>query len=254
MAEETEASKIAAKDIYPVVAVEAGYNLYLADNCEDPELRNSARISAKNFNKMMNSFPEKSAEGLYCLNLRMAANSLARGIQTRKYSLNKKIAAADQMRKDMIKRIAETEKFIGFLRGGLHLLLLGGFGYFLVRAVFKGQTQAVGIDPKYASIAFALALALIGACVKSRIMAKKVQNAFSEYTKAITNANDQYAQSVVVEYKLAAETAKLAWKELTGCEPPMTSGFHRLLISVMGTETKAGETQNGKKPVVKKTI
>lgn len=254
MAEETEDSKIAAKDIHPVVAVEAGYNLYLADNCEDPELRNSARISAKNFNKMMNSFPEKSVEGLYCLNLRMAANSLARGIQTRKYSLNKKMAAAEQMRKDMIKRIAEAEKFIGFLRGGLHLLLLGGFGYFLIRAIFKGQTQTAGIDPKYASIAFALALALIGACVKSRIMAKKVQNAFSEYTKAITNANDEYAQSVVVEYKLTAETAKLAWKELTGCEPPMTSGFHRLLISVMGTETKAGETQNAKKPVVKKMV
>ena len=87
MAEETEASKIAAKNIYPVVAVEAGYNLYLADNCEDPELRTSARIAAKNFNKMMNSFPEKSSEGLYCLNLRMAANSLARGITTRKHKM-----------------------------------------------------------------------------------------------------------------------------------------------------------------------
>jgi len=97
MAEETEASKIAAKNIYPVVAVEAGYNLYLADNCEDPELHKSARIAAKNFNKMMNSFPEKSAEGLYCLNLRMAANSLARGITTRKHILNKKIAAAEAM-------------------------------------------------------------------------------------------------------------------------------------------------------------
>jgi len=52
MVEETEASKIAAKNIYPVVAVEAGHNLYLADNCKGPELRNSARISAKDFNKL----------------------------------------------------------------------------------------------------------------------------------------------------------------------------------------------------------
>jgi len=34
----------------------------------------------------------------------------------------------------------------------------------------------------------------------------------------------------------------------------MTSGFHRLLISVMGGETKAVKTENGKKPMVKKPV
>ena len=131
MGEKGKAPKIAARDIYPLVAVEAGYNLYLADNCEDSVLRKSGQIAVRQFDKMMNSFPEKSPEGIYCLNLRMAANSLARGIATRKRNLNKRIAATEQKKDDMVNRIAETEKYIGFLRGALHLLMLGGFGYVL---------------------------------------------------------------------------------------------------------------------------
>jgi len=76
------------------VAVEAGYNLHLADNCRDPELRKFARIAMKNFNKTINPFAEKSPQGLSCLSLRVAANSLARGIATRKHNLGIRIATA----------------------------------------------------------------------------------------------------------------------------------------------------------------
>ena len=251
MAPETQTAKITARDIHPVVAVEAGYNIYLADNCQDSELHKSAQIAVRNFNKAINSFPEKSPEALYCLNLRMAANSLARGIATRKYNLNKRIAAADQRKDDMIRRLAETEKLVGFFRGGLQLLLLGGFGYFLVRAIF-GRTQTAGIDPRYASIAFALALALIGSCVKSRLIAKKVLNVFAQYNEAITQANDRYIQSVVTEYKLTAETANLAWKELTGTDPPTTPSFDDLLLGVMASGTRAPEAENHGPPLAQK--
>jgi len=34
----------------------------------------------------------------------------------------------------------------------------------------------------------------------------------------------------------------------------MMPGFHKFLISVMGGETKAVKTENGKKPLVKKPV
>lgn len=252
MGEKSKTPNIAARDIYPLVAVEAGYNMYLADNCEDAILRKSGQIAVKQFDKMMNSFPEKSPEGIYCLNLRMAANSLARGIATRKRNLNKKIAAAEQKKNDMINRIAETEKYIGFLRGALHLLVIGGFGYVLVMLILKitraGMpslgTESDGEAAKYASVAFALSLALVGSFLKSRIMARKVLSIFTEYSEAIAKANNEYTQSVIMEYKLAAETANLAWKGLTGSDPPMTPGLHNLLISIMGGESPESEKEN----------
>jgi hypothetical protein len=252
MGEKSKTPNIAARDIYPLVAVEAGYNMYLADNCEDAILRKSGQIAVKQFDKMMNSFPEKSPEGIYCLNLRMAANSLARGIATRKRNLNKKIAAAEQKKDDMINRIAETEKYIGFLRGALHLLVIGGFGYVLVMLILwiaKASIPALGTESgwpaaKYASVAFALSLALVGSFLKSRIMARKVLSIFTEYSEAIAKANNEYTQSVIMEYKLAAETANLAWKGLTGSDPPMTPGLHNLLISIMGGESPETEKES----------
>ncbi|MHC4426605.1 MAG: hypothetical protein ACYSYV_10975 [Planctomycetota bacterium] len=256
MAEKKKTPKIAARDIYPLVAVEAGYNMYLADNCDDSVLRKSGQIAIRQFDRMMGSFPEKSPEGIYCLNLRMAANSLARGIATRKRNLNKRIAAAEQKKDDMINRIAETEKYIGFLRGALHLLVLGGFGYVLVMLIFriaKANIPALGTESggegsRYASVAFALSLALVGSFLKSRIMAKKVLAIFSEYNEAIAGANNQYTQSVIMEYKLAAETANMVWKELTGSDPPMTPGLHNLLISIMGGESAEAEKENNNTP------
>ena len=252
MAERGKAPKVAARDIYPLVAVEAGYNLYLADNCEDSVLRKSGQVAVRQFDKIMASFPEKSPEGIYCLNLRMAANSLARGIATRKRDLNKRIAAAEQKKDDMVGRIAETEKYVGFLKGALHLFMLGGFGYVLVMLMFRIakaniptlETESGGVGTKYASVAFALSLALVGSFLKSRIMAKRVLSIFSEYTEAISEANKQYTQSVIMEYKLAAETANMAWKELTGTDPPMTPGLHNLLISIMGGENAEAEREN----------
>jgi len=141
--------------------------------------------------------------------------------------------------------------------------MLGGFGYVLIMLIFwianaifsipALQTQAVGKGPQYASIAFALALALIGSFAKSRIMAKRLMSVFSEYTEAITRANNQYTQSVIMEYKLAAETANLAWKEFTGKHPPITPGFHNLLIGLMGGEVGAPELEDNKKPLVEKS-
>lgn len=260
MAEKTKTPGIAARDIYPMVAVEAGYNLYLADNCEGSALRKSGQVAVKQFNNMMSFFPENSAEGIYCLHLRMAANSLARGIATRKRNLSKSIAAAEQKKDDMIRRIAEIEKHVGFLKGGCQLLAIGGFGYIVVMLVFwivkalfeipELETEAGGAGSQYASIAFALALALIGSFLKSRIMAKRVLSVFNEYTEAITRANNEYTQSVIMEYKLAAETANLAWKEFTGSDPPMTRSFHNLLIGIMGAEDQDIGSMTGEEAAV----
>lgn len=223
--------------IQPETAIDIGYNLYLCDMCTDPALAKSAKSAINQFNKIAATAGETSPEGMYYVKLRMAANSLARGISRRKQTLRDKLQAAHQRKEDMVRRISQTEHFVGILRGGFQLLLLGGMTYAITTAVF-GMTglelESTGMQAKSAAIASALGIALIGSFMNARFMARRILQIFAQYDAAVTTAQKAYARSVIKEYRLAVETANQAWRELTGSDPPATPGLENLLIGVMG--------------------
>lgn len=224
--------------IVPDVGIEAGYNIHLADHAKDPGLKASAAAAIGQFNHIVDSFQPNSPEGLYLLRLRLAANSLARGIERRKDTLEEKKRTALEKKERMIRRITQTERLRGVLIAGCRLLLLSGFGFALAKALLEipgVRAQTSGTQENLlVSIASALGFALIGSFVRSVRVNMMVLKTFREYDQAITAAQGEYVASVIEEYELAAETARQAWVGLTGQEPPMTAAFRNLLIDVMG--------------------
>lgn len=237
--EHTADPALCARDISPMTAIEAGYNLYLAQYC-DPHspLGESARKAVSHFEALLELFEQHSPQGVYCLQLRLAANSLARGIERRKKTLQSALDAIEAEKDDVIKRLAQTEGWWGILRGGAQILALGGFGYALVRALFSLPTLTegtAGMNEGFAALATGLGTALIGSFLKAKYMARHLLKVFKQYSDAIRDAHAQYAASVQGEYRLAAETAHIAWTALTGEKPPTSSEFHLMLMRNIST-------------------
>lgn len=185
------------------------------------------------FNALVDHFDPLSPEGIYCLQLRLAANSLARGIERRKNTLQDALHAVEADKDDAVRRLAQTEGWWGILRGGAQILALGGFGYALVRAVFSLPAltdDTAGMNEGYAALATGLGTALIGSFLKAKYMARHLLAVFKQYSEGIRKAHAQYSASVQGEYRLAAETAHVAWIQLTGEQPPTSPEFHLLIM------------------------
>lgn len=224
----------------PDVAIEWGFNLYLADNtAETTEVGRSARRALREFERFVVRFPEHSPERLYLAKLRMAATSFARGIARRKEALASRLEAAREAKQSRILAFAHGERLAGFVKGGLQLLLLGGFSYALVRALlllpFLGAHVA-GFEPQYASLATALGSTLLGSFLKSWFLNRRVHHVFAGFEDELRRADREYAESVIREYELAAQFAFHSWTQLTDEPAPMTAAFQNLLLSVMGRE------------------
>lgn len=239
-----------SQKLCPEMTILYGYSLYLLDHAnESPALHRDAQRSVREFNSLANSFPKGSPGRCFCMEVRMAAAALARGIASRKRILNEKIRAAEQKKEDMIRRMGQKERLVGFLRAGLRLAILGGFSYAFVRAfihlpALEGETGA----EKFAAIATALAVTLLGSCIRAAIITRRMEKVFTEYDEALNVANEKYIRSVTMQYKLAAETAEMAWKEMTDEPPPMTSSFKALLMGIVaGERRKAAESERRKK-------
>jgi len=223
---------IAASDLMPDDVIAWGYNMFLAEWCEKPLLRQSAQEVVEVYNRFTEQFEQGTKEWWYCSRVRGAANSLARGIARRKNTHAERVAAAEQEKTNMIARLSESERWWGLLKGGFRLLVLGGFSYALVRAIFalpRISAQTTGLQEQSASIATALAVALIGSFARWRIMMRRLLRVFRTYSQAISDANDEYVNSVLVEYRFAAESAVYAYEQLTGHKSPVTAGLNNLL-------------------------
>lgn len=224
--------QITAADLMPDDIIAWGYNMFLAEWCPQPMLRKSASEVVQVYEKFVAQFPEGTSEWWYCSRARGAANSLARGIARRKKTHSERIAAAEQEKADMIARLAGSERWWGLLKGSLRLLMLGGFSYALVRALFlmpKIANEARGLQEEYAAIATALAIALIGSFLRWRLMMQRMFRVFRRYAMAISEADNEYANSVLSEYRFTAESAVHAYEQLTGHKSPVTAGLNNLL-------------------------
>ncbi len=223
--------------VSPNVAIEWGYNLYLAEVLdENSETRLSAVRAVHELEDLVNSFARGSRERLYLTTLRLAANSFAQGVERRKRSRADTLESAKQEKEEAIKRCTRDTRRGGLLSGGFKILLMGGFIFLLVRAVFdlpSVERQTAGADLQYISTCTALGIALIGAYIKAWFTDRKMVALFKQYDNKVQAANDRYADEVVTEYRFAAETAETAWHRLTDSPAPMTKAFEALLIGVI---------------------
>jgi len=223
--------------VSPNLAIEWGYNLYIAQVLPDgSETRKSALKAIAEMEATVATFPEGSRERLYLTSLRMAANSFALGVERRKRSRSDSLDTAMQEKEEAIKRCTRDTRRGGLLAAGFKLLLLGGLIFCAVRMVYNmpsvtAQTQ--GAEANTLSMCSALGLALIGAYVKAWFTDRKMVRLFKVYDKKVKDANEKYAEEVVFEYRLAAQTAETAWRGLTDVPAPMTRAFESLLLGVI---------------------
>lgn len=223
--------------VSPNLAIEWGYNLYIAQVLpEHSETRKSAVKALAELEALVDSFEPGSRERLYLTTLRMAANSFAQGVERRKRSRGDDLETASQEKEEAIKRCTRDTRRGGLLSAGFKLLLLGGLIFLIVRVVFNMPTvheRAEGADSHYLSVCTALGVALIGAYVKAWFTDRKMVAIFRAYDKKVKTANERYAEEVVTEYRFAAQTAETAWHRLTDSPAPMTRAFESLLLGVI---------------------
>jgi hypothetical protein len=253
------------RGITPNHAIEIGYNMHLADTRPtNSQIQSAACKIVDEFEHVVDQFSEASPERVYLSTLRMAATGFAAGIGRRKRTQQSRINDADNEQELFLRSFKKGQRFVGFLSGSLKLLLLGGFGFAITHlalsAVGKNimlpnddpaaihspvndsneaeisdgaSKKLASIDPKYASLAFALFVTIVGATTKSWWHERRVRNAIKRHRNALKEANEQYQEEVMSEYRLAAETAHNGWLCLTGGRATTTSAFESLLIGVL---------------------
>ncbi len=224
----TERRKITIReDLLPDIVAEVGHNLFIQDHPEKhaPAVQMSACKALKNFENAISSFPAKTPEGTYCTRLHMLANTLAKGIASKKKECEGKKQDAKDREAEMLSEISQNEKRAGVLMGGLKLLvILGGLGfcagklmYTIVGAV---QSNGVGMNATWMPIATALGLTLLGSCVVSNSRDKKRREIRQERRDAVERAEQECIEKTEWQYQLALQKAGKAWANLTGEDPP----------------------------------
>ncbi len=204
----------------PDIVIGWGLNLFLADTLDrNSHMAFSAAKALTELEGLMDSFPSHSRERIYLTALRLAATGFARGIERRKYTLRERLKTAREAKEVFVKDFAKGQRFNAIALGGFKQLMLGGFVFALARALAllpAVANETHGMNLQYASLAFALGLTLVGSFAREWLLKRELVRAFKQYDLAIDNANKAYVCEVVVEYRLAADTAEKAWRLLTG--------------------------------------
>ncbi len=233
-------SKTITIDRGPGQAIMAGFCFVAADNpALGSTLREAAKHASQEFTAAIEATSRDSREGEYLRELLMTAVSFAAGLTRRQQERSQRIQAADQERDLNFKRIVQTQRLGGILRGGLQIFALGGFTYALVGAIFSRHwldDQAAGAHREYVSLATALASALIGSFFKAWWTGYRIDQVDAKYKGALKEAKDIYLREATQEYEFAAQEANLAWQRFTGKTPPMTDAFRILILSLLTGE------------------
>jgi hypothetical protein len=78
---------------------------------------------------------------------------------------------------------------------------------------------------------------MLGAFLRSWTVLRRLPKISKEFQTDWDKVQRQYRDSVLSEYRLAAETANLAWRQLTGMDsPPTTRAVESLLRAVIDSD------------------
>src|SRR5262249_2213413 len=157
--------------------------------------------------------------------LRLAANSFARGVERRKRMLSARLGAAKERKDKLIEKYASKDKFGGFLNAAFKPLVAGGVVLAFLQALFLSGAVKHGDAEihRYISLACALCVTFLSSWVKGWMTGRRMVSLFEVYDSSLNKAQSIYANEVVHEYKFTADTARSAWTQLTGLEPPPDS-------------------------------
>jgi hypothetical protein len=214
----------------PVLAIEAGYNMYLTANGDrGTQIYKSAAAAVDQFEALLSKFPQDTKEGIYCLYLRLAANSLAKGIGRRKEELRKQKKAAEDELEQMIEEKADSEKAVGRIKTIWNALLAGGVVWFILQVIFGVQIDQGGHGRQNISLGIAIAFTLVANEFRGWISGRTKKKLFAVYKKANEEADEQYSKAAGEEYAMAAGLVELGWREMINSDPPVTGAFNNLL-------------------------
>jgi hypothetical protein len=221
----------------PNLAIEWGYNLYLLDALpEDSDTHKSAKLAIAELEGFVETFPVGSRERLYLTACRLAATGFARGIDRRKKAHLEGLRTAKERKDVKIQGYAKGLFSGAFLSSGFRMLLIGGLSYAIARAIFELPmmgNQVHTLNEQYASLASALGITLISSYINSWWTGRSLLKIVDHYDKERTSVDVTYSDQVVLEYRLAAETADNAWFQLTGQRAAVTKAFETLLVGIM---------------------
>lgn len=237
--------RIEATDVGPLFAIQRGYLEGAVELLSvDSPLRTRICALLGEADEIMNRFEAGSREHLYLLQLRMIGAGLAQGVTQRNRTRMDRLAGARQEREIAMRRVVQTQTLVGVLRGGVQILLIGGFAYALVEAIFQLpsiQSRTAGTERSFASLATALGSALLGSFFKAWWIGFQVEQIARKHDADVRRINREYAGSVKQEYAVAAQEANLAWRRFTGRDPDVTSAFHELLMEAVAQEHQLSE-------------
>jgi hypothetical protein len=228
---EAKVGSLTPEMLSPALAIEAGYNYYVKEVGEpNSSITQSAAIAVAQFEELISQFPTNSPGGLYCFQLRLAANSLAKGIARCKEQLRKQQKAADEELQQVIVEMTQNEKVAGRARAIWNTLLAGGVVYFFTQTIFGvALHDQKGSNVQTLTLAIALAFTLVWTEFRGWLGRRSKRRMFASYKQALQGADVEYQRRAQEEYRLSAHLAEMAWVQMTTLPPPVTDGFKTLL-------------------------
>lgn len=164
------------------------------------------------FNRLRDSFPPDSPEGVFLFTVSQIIISLSRGIARCKQNKLSRLRAAEEAKAERMRMISESARRAGFIRASIRTAITGGFGYYAVQAVVPSVHLEPTADSKYISLATALGLVLISSYIGAWWASVKVTRIFMYHQFVISYAEKEYDAAALEEYERADQNSRRAWE------------------------------------------
>ena len=227
----------------PHLGVELGFALATADEEKDSRTQQEALDASAELIDALKSWPIGTPERLYLTTLRVAAVGLSHGLSTRVKTLSDIVRTKKKLYDDQLQEFVNSPIKGSLFHIGYRLLMMFGFGtfvYVLARLIFalpqlqrEAHVDVNSGQPQWASLAFAVGMALLGAFVKAWMSARTVKKLTKEFEDDVTAARKDFLDQAREQYQICADTCSAAWTALTSETAPSTKAFERLLSTAM---------------------
>jgi hypothetical protein len=217
----------------PRAVLDAAYCYYLvdtwpADKPQTATIRMAFSVVA-DFERLCQSFCDSGLEASYLFTVKQIMVSLSRGLARGKQTLTARVESAHKECQERLAAISKSTQQSGFWQGSKQMLLFGGFGFVLVRALIPWLDLPSNSQPNFLSAAAGLGLALLMFYIKAKLTDWEVTRVFAYHQYLHWFANQEYGIGAKTEYQRAEHAARAAWKQLTGREAPRSPGFDALI-------------------------
>lgn len=227
----------------PHIGVELGFALAAADEALESRTKREADEATTELIESMKQWPKGTRERLYVNTLRLAAVGLSHGLTTRVKTLVDVVTTKKRLYDEQMQEFVNSPIKGSLITIGYRLLMMFGFGTFVyvsARLLFSlpQMQRETHVDvntgqPQWASLAFAVGFALLGAFVKAWMSGRTVKKLTKEFEDDCKAARELFLGQAREQYEICADTCTAAWKALTNEEAPTTKAFERLLSTAM---------------------